>query len=188
MPIRPRFKNSSFKNYQVFNDGQKENVKWMEKYTAGFHNTRSPNIILLGTVGTGKTHLAAAVANILGDSVKTEFVKGIELLSRIKASWNNHPEESEKEALEDYRTCDLLVIDDVSVQFGSETEKLLFYNVLDYRYEYLRPSIITSNGNVNTLKFCLGERVLDRIMENGKILLFDWPSFRKNRQVFLEEK
>lgn len=85
---------------------------------------------------------------------------------------------------------DLLILDEVGVQFGSDTERLLLFDILNERYERRRPTILMSNlalddaeegGRVVPgIKSYLGERVFDRLREDGgQSVVFDWPSHRK---------
>jgi len=79
---------------------------------------------------------------------------------------------------------DLLVIDEVGVQFGTDTERMILYEVLDLRYEAMLPVILTSNiRNMKTLEKLLGERIIDRLFEGeSRILFFDWESYRRFHQ------
>ena len=67
------------------------------------------------------------------------------------------------------------------MQFGSEFEKQILFDVLNERYEKLKPSILLSNIPREQLGEYLGERVTDRLRENGgKMIPFDWDSHRRN--------
>ena len=80
-----------------------------------------------------------------------------------------------------FASPDLLILDEVGVQFGSEFEKQLLFDVLNERYEKLKPSILLSNIPSEQLSDYLGERVTDRLRENGGALIgFNWDSYRKN--------
>ena len=74
---------------------------------------------------------------------------------------------------------DLLILDEVGVQFGSETEKMILFEIINGRYEQLKPTIVISNL-ADALTDYLGERVVDRLREGGgRMLIFDWPSYRR---------
>ena len=74
---------------------------------------------------------------------------------------------------------DLLVIDEVGVQFGTDTEKMILFEILNERYENLKPTILISNLSIESLKKFTGDRVIDRMKENkGKVLIFNWNSAR----------
>jgi DNA replication protein DnaC len=74
---------------------------------------------------------------------------------------------------------DLLILDEVGVQFGSDTEKLLLFDVLNERYEQRKPTLLLSNLALDGVKAFLGERIYDRLREDGaEAVVFDWDSWR----------
>ena len=55
----------------------------------------------------------------------------------------------------------------------------MLFTLLNGRYEAMRPSIVISNLTVSEVSKYLGDRVYDRLRENGGgVLAFDWQSFR----------
>ena len=108
------------------------------------------------------------------------FVTVQRLTRRVKDSWSNQ-NETESEIVNVFASPDLLILDEVGVQFGSEFEKQILFDVLNERYEKLKPSILLSNIPGEQLADYLGERVTDRLRENGgKMIGFDWDSYRRN--------
>ena len=87
------------------------------------------------------------------------------------------------DALEAVRAAqpDLLILDEIGVQIGSEHEKLLLFDVLNGRYQQCRPTILISNLSGSDLEAYLGQRVMDRYRECGAVLAFDWNSYRGTR-------
>lgn len=142
------------------------------------------NLLLLGGVGTGKTHLASAVVKGVIAKRKYRFdariIKCIDLIRQLKASWSNKNAASEIDLIKQYATIPLLVIDEIGVQFGSETEKLFLFDIIDGRYQNMLPTILISNLGVSALSMLIGERCLDRLREDGgHMVAFDWESYRK---------
>ena len=81
--------------------------------------------------------------------------------------------------IEFYSRLDLLVIDEVGVQFGSDTEKMFMFDIIDGRYQEMKPTILISNLAIEGIKKLMGERIIDRLREDGgKAVSFDWPSYR----------
>ncbi len=76
---------------------------------------------------------------------------------------------------------DLLVIDEVGIQFGTDTERMILYEILDLRYEAMLPVILTTNiTDLKSLEKLLGERIIDRLFEGeSKIVVFEWESHRR---------
>jgi DNA replication protein DnaC len=108
------------------------------------------------------------------------FVTVQRLIRRVKDSWHTKAE-TESEVVDAFASPDLLILDEVGVQFGSEFERQLLFDVLNERYEKLKPSILLSNIPKEQLADYLGERVTDMLRENGdKMIGFDWESYRRN--------
>ncbi len=74
---------------------------------------------------------------------------------------------------------DLLIIDEVGSQFGSDTEKLFIFEIIDGRYQEMKPTILISNLDINGIKESIGERCVDRLREGGgSMIAFNWESSR----------
>jgi DNA replication protein DnaC len=81
--------------------------------------------------------------------------------------------------MREWRALDLLLLDEVGVQFGSEAEMIQLTEVLDARYSAMKPTLVISNCDRAGLEKFLGVRAVDRLRDNGGMLLvFDWPSWR----------
>jgi DNA replication protein DnaC len=147
---------------------------WPETLKAG------ASLVLTGGPGTGKTHLACAVGNAVMEThlAAVAFGTVAGLLRHIKDTYRKDSDRSEQDAIDDLVRPDLLIVDEVGVQVGSEHEKLLMFEVLNSRYQELRPTILISNLNTADLEAFLGQRVMDRYRECGSVLAFDWPSHR----------
>lgn len=52
------------------------------------------------------------------------------------------------------------------------------FEILNGRYQELRPTILISNLNTDALESLLGQRIMDRYRECGSVLAFDWQSHR----------
>ena len=185
--IGKRFQNVSFDDYMPTNGTNAQKVfNSCKIYAESFdvHHSDGSGLILIGMPGTGKNHLAAAICTHVINTGKYTAVHTtvMKLIRRIKATWSRDAEESEQTAIVAFCEPDLLVIDEVGVQFGSDTEKLLLTEVINERYEQMRPTIVISNLTTPELAECLGARVIDRFRDGGEVLVFDWESYRKKNK------
>jgi len=184
--IGKRFQNVCFNDYHpAAGTKAKAILDSCRNYAESFdsHHSDGSGLILIGKPGTGKNHLAAAICTQVINTGKYTAVHTtvMKLIRRIKATWNRDAEEGEQVAIMAFCEPDLLVIDEVGVQFGSDTEKLLLTEVINERYEQMRPTIVISNLTTKNLAECLGERVIDRFRDGGEVLVFDWDSYRKKK-------
>jgi len=138
------------------------------------------SLIFFGAPGTGKGHLAAAIAMHWIANGKTSMFSTVQrFLRRIKDTWNKGARETEAEIVRIYADVDLLVLDEVGVQFGSETERNLMFDLLNERYNNRKPTILISNLEVEQIHDLLGFRVMDRLGEDGGgSIRFKGESFR----------
>ena len=156
----------------------------VREFAANFRHHREAGtwLLFMGNVGTGKGHLSAAIINeIVKSGFSALYTKMPRLLREIKDTFNHNSEITQGEIICQIEKVDLLVIDEVGIQFGTDTERMIIYEILDSRYEDMMPTILTTNvKEIKTLEKLLGERIIDRFYEGeSKILLFDWESYRR---------
>ena len=181
--IPERFKDRTLESYKAKTTGQKKALAFAKEYAENFDKVLQTGrcAIFVGKPGTGKTHLAIGIALAVMQQKRSPlFVTVQRLIRRVKDSWHTK-DETESQVVEVYASPDLLILDEVGVQFGSEFEKQVLFDVLNTRYENRKPSILLSNIPREQLADYLGERVTDRLREDGgKMIGFDWDSYRKN--------
>lgn len=137
------------------------------------------NIIATGNVGTGKTMLACCLLESIIGKRTGKIVRLIELIRILKESWRKNAEFTEREIISHFVDVDILVIDEVGIQFGSETEALFLFDIINGRYDKMKPTVMLSNLGIDALKKILGDRIIDRMRDDGGCLLqFDWSSER----------
>lgn len=141
-------------------------------------------MILAGPAGTGKTHLACAAIRALCDQGRrAQYIRLGDAIRRLRNTWRKDSEETESEVLAALLQPDLLVIDEVGVQYGSEGEKVHAFDIIDGRYNAMRPTIVITNCKPDELLAYLGERCIDRLLENGgRMLVFDGKSNRTRQK------
>lgn len=184
MRICKRFENVSLDNYTAETPEQK---KLVETLKAGIEKGFDKNILIIGGVGTGKTHLAYAVVNALAkkktassgyryyseEKVIYRPIKSI--IDNIRAAWKD-PESAEMDA---YCTCPVLIIDEIGVQYGTENERTELYEVFNRRYEDELPIIAISNHDKDALLRILGQRIFDRLTGGAAVFELSGKSFRQ---------
>jgi len=184
--IPRRFRGRSFENYRAEsdneNDAQVQALKRARAFAENFPKAveLGASFLFCGKPGTGKTHLACAIGNhvmnAFGSSVS--FVTVFEVIQRVKATYGGG-EKSESDVMRSFAQVDLLILDEVGVQFGTEFEKVIITDIINRRYSDMRPTIILSNLTSDELSEYLGARVVDRMYEGGGgVLAFDWDSYR----------
>ncbi|MBI6911672.1 ATP-binding protein [Pseudomonas palleroniana] len=154
---------------------------FVEAFEENFTVGRSA--MLLGTVGTGKTHLGAAMLQAVIRQHAHAGLRGLyatagSIIRDVKATFGNRGR-AEADVYADLIYPDLLVIDEVGVQHGSDFERQVLFEVINGRYEKVKPTIVVSNLGVTELRQCLGDRAVDRLRDkSGIVVVFRWASAR----------
>jgi DNA replication protein DnaC len=181
--IPKRYLEASLENYRTDCGEQEEALNTVKRYVDQFEDRlkEGGSMLLCGTVGTGKTHLACAIAVAVmyryGKSAR--YTTFFDAASHVKSTWQNSGER-EQEAMKSYIDPTLLVMDEVGIQYNSDVEKLIIYNILNGRYVQMLPTIIISNLPVEQLQEFITIQCLDRLKEGGGALInFTWNSYRK---------
>jgi len=186
--IPERFQNRTLKNFVAETPDQAYALDFASRYADSFDQALKTgrSAVFLGKPGTGKTHLAVGIGlRIMHRDHRTVlFTTTMRAIRRVKDTWTRGNDESETQAIAALVFPDLLILDEVGVQFGSETEKLILFDVLNERYEKRKPTLLLSNLDLNGVRAYLGERVFDRLREDaGELVAFGWDSWRGRQEV-----
>lgn len=176
-----RYREKGFAAFQATTPQQDRALTYCRQFSAAvIADPRSGvSAIFAGNVGTGKTHLACAIVRELCQAgVTARFETVLSAIRSIKDTYRRDSEISETEAIDALVAPPLLVFDEVGVQFDTDHERTLFFEVLNNRYQESRSTLLLSNLTLGELQTFLGDRVIDRFRENGKVLAFGWESQR----------
>jgi DNA replication protein DnaC len=178
--IPPRFIGKTFDNYRADGEGQARVLKVCREYAENFprHLRTGGSLILSGLPGTGKSHLAGAVLQAILPAHVGVYVTLMDLIRTLRDTWRRDSEVTETQMLARLQAIPLLVIDEIGVQYGTDGERAILFDVLDRRYRELRPSILMTNLGKEEFRTAIGDRVFDRLTEVARWVSFDWPSFR----------
>lgn len=181
--IPERFRDRSLSGFVVKTGAQGNALEFAKGYADNFDAALKTgrSALFLGKPGTGKTHLAVGIGMQImqRDNRSVLFTTVMRAIRRVKDTWSRDSRESETDAIAALVFPDLLILDEVGVQFGSDTEKLILFDVLNERYEKRRPTLMLSNLGLDDVRAFLGERIFDRLREDGgESIVFDWESYR----------
>lgn len=175
-----RYVGKGFGDYECTNEGQRKALKAVQTFTERLLAGEQPdNLILIGGMGTGKTHLAcAAVQALVAQCRPAMHINTSWMFGKIRDSWRPDAEHSTQEVTDALVRLELLVIDEVGGRWGTETEQILLGDMLMQRYERCAPTILIANENIHGVRACIGERAFDRARECARAVIFDWESYR----------
>ncbi|MBO0780839.1 MAG: ATP-binding protein [Ktedonobacteraceae bacterium] len=119
-----------------------------EAYAASLEYAQNPDgwLLLVGTNGCGKTHLAAAVANQCLDSGSVVLFSVVpDLLDHLRAAFAPDAKEVYDQLFSKMRESEVLVLDDLGAQQSSPWANEKLFQLLNYRYNMGMPTVITAN-------------------------------------------
>lgn len=134
------------------------------------------SLLLIGGVGTGKTHLMASIANrLLDKGIPVLFDTFDGHLYKLKAEFDG----KSKGYLQKMQRMDMLMIDDVGKEKQTEWSRSIMFDVINYRYEHLLPIVISSNYSTKELAEYFGDAVWSRICEMSSGLKMSCSDYRR---------
>lgn len=172
--LLPKYREAGFKNFEITPQNK-------AAYNAVLAFAKKPNnkwLLLLGSNGTGKTHLANAVLKVTG-GIYAEFN---DLSLDFLNSQNSKCKEEIRGLFNKYAYCPLLVIDEIDKVKATEGRIGWLNSILSKRYNHLLPVILC--GNIDLKMLCShidlnnGIAMKDRIDEVGEVIIFNWESYR----------
>ncbi len=142
-----------------------------------FADTRQGWLLLTGTYGSGKTHLAAAIANeTLAQGIPTLFLTVPDLLDWLRFSFSAESESSFESRFAEIRTVPILILDDFGTQSSTAWAQEKLFQIINHRYISQLPTVITSNYRFNNFEGRIRSRLMDpEIVTRVDILA---PDFR----------
>jgi len=169
--IGKRYFNKTFSNYEIRNNGKviDECKTYCRNFAKNLHEGKG--LFLTGTVGTGKTHLIAAIIDYIARLYKRKYnllimyFTSTGLLNEIKNSYEN---KTSDELIFNIKHCTLLAIDDFGAEKTTDWVLETYFEIIDYRYANLFPTIIATNLTDKEIKEKLSERIMSRIYEVNK--------------------
>ncbi|GAV24709.1 primosomal protein DnaI [Carboxydothermus islandicus] len=177
--IPPLYRNMTFADfdlsyYSKYHIDRERNISYYEsaqralKAAINFVKLLTTNqpvkgLYFSGPVGSGKTLLAAIIANeALKAGKDVLFVVVPEYLEKIKQSFGD---ENDGYLIEKALSTELLILDDLGAHNYTDWTKNTLYLIINHRLYYQLPVVITTNISLEDLENYLGERTTSRIFE-----------------------
>ncbi len=151
---------------------------------------RMPSLVLQGTYGSGKTHLAVAIGNCLCRlwGAKDRHLRDAGILFttasdfgvRLRATYRNGSEESEADVYEQIKSARLVILDDVgdpAKEKDSDATRRQYFEIINRRYNADMPILLTLNFRLGkddvALRDFFSPAVYSRLIEMSRNWVVD---------------
>jgi DNA replication protein DnaC len=176
--IPQRFMGKSLDNFKPIHASHKAIIEFAKKFVQAFRvDTQQPTkgLLLRGTEGTGKTHIAIAILKeIIQKGHEGLYWNVPELFCELRRTMGNSTDIDEGSILDEAIETQLLVLDDLGAEKASEYVLDRLYLIINGRYENDLPTLITTNLGLEQLRQQVGPRIVSRISE--MCMPIDFPS------------
>jgi DNA replication protein DnaC len=138
-------------------------------------------LLLEGGYGCGKTHLAAAIANLsVNHGVPTLFITVPDLLDSLRFAYAD-PETTFEQRFEEIRNAGLLILDDFGTQNATAWAQEKLFQIINYRYTNKLPTVITTNLMLDQIE----GRIRSRLQDDGYVrhIKISAPDYRRPEET-----
>jgi DNA replication protein DnaC len=155
------FENFNPRGFTV-TDQQQASLQMAYDYSKAFAENPDGWLFLSGTYGSGKTHLAAAIANYqLEQGGRVIFVTVPDLLDHLRSGFRTGDDGEDDLDFDEVRSIPLLILDDLGTESPTPWALEKLFQLLNFRYQRRLPTVITSNHEITELEPRLRSRLAD---------------------------
>lgn len=175
----------TFKNFDLSFYEDKVKIAKTVSICREFADKLRGNLLLMGGTGLGKTHLSSA---IVGQALKNGhyavYVTAAELLRDyeheqfLRARGDDSPDRTEK-----YRSCELLVIDDLGSEMTTQFTMAALYTVLNDRISRGAATLVSTNLGSAELRERYIDRIASRLLGEFTVRTFEGKDVRQQKQI-----
>ena len=183
--IEPMYFTSTLDNFFAGSPEQERALS----YAQAMVKDRAGKLVLLGSNGTGKTHLAVGIVRILGGAIYSMY----EIATRIRASYVSGAKETELQIVDELARIPMLAIDEIGRTKGSDAETNWLSYIVDKRHARGLPLMLISNkhtrktcpdgGCQNCLENYISEDIMSRLAEDGHLVNMTGEDYRRKKRA-----
>ena len=142
---------------------ERENLRRVVTLARAFAEKPAGWLVLIGTYGCGKTHLAAAITNfqVAADRPTPMFVVVPDLLDHLRATFSPTSAITLDRLFDQVRSAPLLVLDDLGTESATPWAREKLFQLLNHRYSARLPTVITTSTEIDKIDERLRSRMLD---------------------------
>lgn len=144
--------------------------------------TRKNSVMFIGQVGSGKTHLAIAISNVLLDKgIGVIYMPYRDSITNLKQSITDS--ENFQREISKYKNAQVLLIDDLFKGAITKSDINIMYEIVNYRYFKNLPVIVTSEKTIDDL-IEIDEAIGSRLYEMSKDYVAELQGDKLNYRIY----
>lgn len=182
-----RYDGFHFSNYKPQSQTQESALKLAMSLTMEFPAV-DRGLLLMGSVGVGKTHLAVSILKGLTErGFKCLFYEFGSLLKEIQDSYNPQTFASELGVLSPVLRSDVLVLDELGASKPTDWVRDTMAHIINTRYNDKKLTVFTTNylddrrrDGEEVLEDRIGTRLRSRLYEMARTVVIDGKDYRRN--------
>lgn len=149
------------------------------RYCGNF-SMESPNLLLIGSTGLGKTHLSLAMANsVIEQGYGVVYGSAAAIFNDLEAVRFHRDTGYLRYEERNLLDCDLLILDDLGSEFVTAFTVSALYNLVNARILSGKPTIISTNLSVADLERAYDQRITSRLTSDYTMLRFIGEDIRR---------
>jgi len=184
--IPKRYTDCHFYSYRVLNPSQDRAFRYSSRLAMEYPAIER-GLLLMGTVGVGKTHLAVSILKSLTErGFNCLFYEFGALLKGIQDSYNSVSQTSELKVLQPIFDAEVLVLDEIGASKPTDWVRDTMAHIINMRYNDKKLTIFTTNylderrtEKDETLEDRVGVRLRSRLFEMCKTVSMGGEDFRR---------
>jgi DNA replication protein DnaC len=176
--VPERYYNESLDTYKITNEMQKAAARAIGEFLREIKCGAFRTLVLIGSAGTGKTHLACGVVREYGG----KYATAPDIVEVIRRAKSFSADQTEQQIIDSYSHKSLLIIDEIGRGIAATDEKYMLYQIINARYNTRKPTVLISNFTKADFLQYIGVAAADRLVESGDIVEMTGESFRKLRR------
>jgi DNA replication protein DnaC len=176
--VPERYFNESLDTYKITNEMQKAAAQAIGEFLREIKCGEFRTLVLIGSAGTGKTHLACGVVREYGG----KYATAPDIVEVIRRAKSFSADQTEQKIIDSYSHKSLLVIDEIGRGIAATDEKYMLYQIINGRYNTRKPTVLISNYTKADFLQYIGVAAADRLVESGDIVEMNGESYRKLRR------
>ena len=149
----------------------------------GQSNSSVRHLIFVGGTGLGKTHMSSAIAGeIIKKGYDVYYNSAQNILSSFEKERFSYRNEFDADIIERYRSCDLLIIDDLGTEYTGSVYATSLYGLINARLAANKAMLITTNLGYEDMRRKYDERIVSRILGEFATVYFVGDDIRMQKE------